>query len=53
MAGKLFLFTGEDQFRLHEELTRRKKQFAEKYGADSVLSFDATADVTVIAHALV
>jgi len=38
---------------LHEELNRWKSQFAEKYGADSVSSFDATTDVTVIAGALV
>lgn len=52
MVGKIFLFTGEDHFRLHEELKRWRTQFAEKYGNDSVVVFDVHADVVTIAHAV-
>jgi hypothetical protein len=36
----VFLFTGEEQFLLYQELKRWKKAFIDKYGAHHFFSFD-------------
>jgi DNA polymerase III delta subunit len=37
----LYLFTGENHYELRQELTRRKDNFAQKFGADSVFSYNS------------
>lgn len=41
MQENLRLFTGEDRFRLQQELQRWKKAFCEKYGAQNIFVFHA------------
>jgi DNA polymerase III delta subunit len=39
MAQNLYLFTGENHYELREELKRRKDNFAQKFGADSIFTY--------------
>ncbi|MDR3169626.1 MAG: hypothetical protein LBU27_08030 [Candidatus Peribacteria bacterium] len=35
-----YLFTGENHYELRQELTRRKENFIQKFGAESVFSYN-------------
>lgn len=39
MQSNLYLFTGENQYELHAELQRWKKNFSQKFGADAIFSY--------------
>jgi len=39
MVSNLFLFTGENQYELWQELKRWKENFAQKFGAESIFAF--------------
>lgn len=39
MAESTYLFTGEEQYLIHQEVLRWKENFAGKFGSDSVLEF--------------
>jgi len=34
MSNKIYLFTGEEQYLLHQELQRRKERFVLKHGRE-------------------
>ncbi|GHV20868.1 hypothetical protein FACS189428_0450 [Clostridia bacterium] len=40
MAQNLYLFEGENHYELREELKRRKDNFAQKFGAESVFVYN-------------
>lgn len=45
MSKQLYLFTGEDGYRLEQEVTRRTQGFATKHGQESVMSFGSDREV--------
>lgn len=45
MSKQLYLFTGEDGYRLEQEVTRRTQGFEAKRGQESVMSFRGDREV--------
>jgi DNA polymerase III delta subunit len=41
MANTLYLFTGENQYELTVELNRRKENFAQKFGAETIFVYNS------------
>jgi DNA polymerase III delta subunit len=39
MLTNLYLFTGENQYELRQELARRKDNFSQKFGAESIFTY--------------
>jgi len=53
MLSNVILFTGEERFLLDKELSRRKEGFVQKFGSDSVFSFDLEhIDISMIQQLL-
>lgn len=53
MLTNLVVFTWEERFLLDKELSRRKEGFAQKFGSDSIFSFDfENLDVSMIKQAV-
>lgn len=53
MSSTIYLFTGENSYILSTELTKRKTQFKEKFGSDSLFEFTSQNwDFTQIKQAL-
>lgn len=48
----IYLFTGEEEFLLTQEIIRRKAQFAAKFGQDSVFDYGQNRDPAVVVSAL-
>ncbi len=44
MGQAIYLFTGEEQYLVHQEVLRRKQNFSEKFGPDAIFEYKGNRD---------